>query len=165
MSEMEKKECCCANDAGKLAKVDAIIEKHGDKPGALIPVLHEIQREIKYLPEAVLARVAEKLDLPFSQVYGVATFYSLFTVEPKGEYIIRVCESAPCHIRGAQAIVDALEEALGIKMGEKTPDGKFSLEFSSCLGVCGVAPAIMINDEVYGNLTPAMIPEILQKCK
>ena len=126
-------------------------------------MLHAVQKETGYLCDEVLTQVADKLNLPLSKVYGVATFYSLFTVKPKGKHIIRVCESAPCHIVGAQEVYRALEENLGIKAGENSPDGLFTLEFASCLGVCGVAPAIMINEDVYGNLTPEMIPGILAK--
>ncbi len=150
-------------DDVNMEAVEKIIAKYKNRVGDLLPVLHEVQEETKYLSEDVLAVVAEKMDVPLSKVYGVATFYSLFTVKPKGEYIIRVCESAPCHIVGAQDVYDALEEELGIKAGENTSDGKFTLEFASCIGVCGVAPAIMINEEVYGNLTPEMIPGILDK--
>lgn len=146
-----------------LAKVDQAIARHKDQPGALLPVLHAVQAELKYLPEEALVRVAIGLDIPLSKVYGVASFYTLFNLRPKAEHIIRVCESAPCHVRGAKEVIEALERALGVKVGEDTPDGRFTLELSSCIGVCGVAPAIMIDDEVFGNLAPDMIPGILAR--
>ncbi len=146
-----------------LAKVDQIIARHKDQPGPLLPVLHALQAEFKYLPEEALVRVAIGLDIPLSKIYGVASFYTLFNLRPKAEHVIRACESAPCHVRGAKEVIEALENALGVKVGEDTRDGRFTLELSSCIGVCGVAPAIMIDDEVFGNLTPDMVPGILAR--
>ncbi|MEW6229272.1 MAG: NADH-quinone oxidoreductase subunit NuoE [Bacillota bacterium] len=147
------------------AKIGEILKKHSWSKDALVTILHDVQKEAGYLSEETLAEIASGLDIPVSKVYGVATFYTLFSVKPKGEYIIRVCENAPCHVLGAKAIVGALEKELGISMGNTTPDGKFTLEYTSCLGVCGVAPAIMINDAVYGNLTPERVPVILKEYK
>ncbi|MGE5485969.1 MAG: NADH-quinone oxidoreductase subunit NuoE [Ignavibacteriales bacterium] len=138
-----------------------IIENHKMRKGALLPILSDIQKEIGYVSGSAMVQIAEALGIPASKIYSTATFYTLYATSPKGRNVIRVCESAPCHVEGAQAIVEALEKNLGIKMGGTTPDGLFSLEFTSCIGVCGVAPAITINDRVYGNLTPAMIPQIL----
>lgn len=137
-----------------LAAVDRIVARHAGREGSLLPVLREVQDLVGYLPEQVLKRVALGLGLSLSRVYGVATFYSLFYTKPRGQYIIRVCESAPCHVQGAQAVVDAIVKELGVGFGETTPDGRFTLELVSCLGVCGVAPAVMVGDRVYGNLTP-----------
>ncbi len=161
MAELEKS--CCCTDEEVIQKIDQIIADHEGEPGALIPVLHAVQDVTGYLCDESLTQIADKMNIPLSKVYGVATFYSLFNVQPKGKYIIRLCESAPCHIVGAEDVYKALEENLGIKAGENTPDGLFTLEYASCLGVCGVAPAMMINDEVYGNLKPEMIPGILDK--
>lgn len=152
-------------EAGRRAKVEAIIAANQGKPGALLPILRGIQREFGYLAEADLLAVAQALGLPMSKVYGTATFYSLFALKPKGKYVIRICESAPCHVEGFPEILEAIKAELGIGLGETTPDWKFSLETTSCIGVCGVAPAIMINDEVYGNLTPEAIPQILAQYK
>jgi NADH-quinone oxidoreductase E subunit len=159
---------CCANEAvthqDKLAKVDEVIARYKDKKGALIPVLHEVQRVMgNYLTEEVLIKVAEGLNVPFNRVYGTATFYTLFSVKPRGKYIVRICESAPCHIKGAVDVIKAFEDELGIKVGETTPDGKFTLEYTACLGICGVAPAVMINDEMYGNLNPEKVKELIKK--
>jgi len=144
-----------------VARIERAIENHRSKQGALLPILQEIQGDLGYIPEVAMIEVAESLGIPASKVYGTVTFYTLFSTRPKGKNVIRICESAPCHVEGAEAIVKALEKALGVRMGETTPDGLFTLEFTSCIGVCGVAPAIMINDRVYGNLVPERIPEIL----
>ena len=138
-----------------------VIKKYKEFPGSLLDVLHEAQEIDGYLSRDVMQQIAEGLGISESKVYGVATFYSLFKTAPTGQFIIRICESAPCHIRGAQEVLEAIEETLGIKPGETTLDGKFTLEFTSCLGLCGVAPAIMINDQVYGNLTSDRVKEVL----
>ena len=138
-----------------------VIEKYKQTPGSLLDVLAEAQALNGFLSRAVLQQIAERLAIPESKVYGVATFYSLFKTAPTGHFIIRLCESAPCHVRGASEVLAAIEETLGIKPGETTTDGQFTLEFTSCLGLCGVAPAIMIGDQVYGNLTPDRVKEIL----
>ncbi|HEY3314574.1 MAG TPA: NAD(P)H-dependent oxidoreductase subunit E [Bacillota bacterium] len=148
-----------------LAKIDQIIAKHRDRPGALLPVLHELQAELRYLPEEALVRTAIGLSVPLSKVYGVASFYTLFNLRPKARHIVRVCESAPCHVRGAREVIEALEKAAGARLGEDSGDGRFTLEVTSCIGVCGVAPAVMVDEEVFGNLTPDMIPEILARFK
>lgn len=139
----------------------AIQKYHGVKD--LIPVLHEVHRIVGYLTPDVMELIAEELGIPASKVYGVATFYSLFSVRPKGKNIIRICESAPCHVMGADEIIDVVEKELGIKVGDTTRDGKFTLELTSCLGVCGVTPAIMINNEVYSNLTSERVKSVLRE--
>ncbi|NPV53327.1 MAG: NADH-quinone oxidoreductase subunit NuoE [Firmicutes bacterium] len=146
-----------------MITIDDILAKYGRRSDALIDILHEVQDAQGFLTNDSIIKVADALDLPASKVYGVATFYSMFSVKPRGRNIIRICESAPCHVLGAPAIISALEKELGIKMGETTGDEKFTLEYTSCIGVCGVAPAIMINDVVYGNLTPDKIPHILSE--
>ncbi|HHY46544.1 MAG TPA: NADH-quinone oxidoreductase subunit NuoE [Firmicutes bacterium] len=143
--------------------MDSILEKYRGRKDALIPALYDIQKVMNYLPESAAVKVAEALEVPVSKVYGVATFYTLFSVKPRGKHIIRVCESAPCHVLGAMNVVKELERELGIKVGETTKDGRFTLELTSCLGTCGVAPAIMIDDVVYGNLTADKIPHILSE--
>ncbi|MCR4398856.1 MAG: NADH-quinone oxidoreductase subunit NuoE [Firmicutes bacterium] len=154
--------CGGSGNAGEQAeRVSAIIAKHRSRKGALLPILSDIQKELGCIPQSAMVMVAESLDIPASKVYGTATFYTLYSTRPKGKNVIRVCESAPCHVKGASAVVEALERALGIRMGETTPDGMFTLEFTSCIGVCAEAPAIMINDVVYGNLAPESIPRIL----
>ena len=143
--------------------IKEVIVRHGESEHELVAILHDVQRVFGYLPENALIQVARGLDVPLSKVYGVATFYTLLSVEPMGEHVIRVCENAPCHLLGAESLIDVLQRELGIPMGGTTSCGKFTLKHTSCLGVCGVAPAIMIDDEVYGNLTPDDIPVILDK--
>lgn len=145
-------------------RIDALIAEYKNKEGALLPLLTAIQKASKrnYLPHAALIKVAEELDIPLSKLYGVATFYSLLSTEPRGKYVIRVCENAPCHVTGAKEVLEAIKAELGIDVNETTECGTFTLETTSCLGVCGVAPVIMINDEVYGNLTPEKVVEVLR---
>ncbi|MDK2896155.1 MAG: NADH-quinone oxidoreductase subunit [Candidatus Atribacteria bacterium] len=142
-------------------EVDSIIEKYWEEKSPLLCVLQEISLRWHYLPRPLMQHVAEKLDVPSSKVYGVATFYSFLETEPIGQHVVRVCESAPCHVRGAMDVLSTLKRELGIKEGETTRDGKFTLEVTSCLGVCGVAPAMMIDQVTYGNLTPERIREVL----
>ncbi len=142
-------------------RVQNIVSAYETKEDCLLQILHDVQADNNSLSEAELIQVARAMDIPLSRVYGVATFYSMYSVRPRGKYVIRICESAPCHITGAQAVIRAFEQALGIKMGETTEDRKFTLEYTSCLGVCGVAPAVMINEQVYGNLTPTKVQEVL----
>lgn len=146
-------------------KIVEIIKKYRHEPTPLLSVLKEVQNVKGYLAEDDLRAVARELDLPSSKVYGVASFYSLFHLEPKGKYVIRVCESAPCHVKGARDILQILKEELGIEVGETTSDGMFSLELSSCLGLCGVAPAMLINDEAYGNLDRDKVRQILARLR
>ncbi|MBP6965663.1 MAG: NADH-quinone oxidoreductase subunit NuoE [Armatimonadetes bacterium] len=143
------------------ADVKTIVARHNAFRGNLLPILHDVQAKFGFLPEHAMQEVADGLDIPVSEVYGTATFYTLFSTSRRGQYVVRVCDSAPCHIEGSKAIIKAITDELGIKNGETTEDGKFTLEHVSCFGVCGVAPAIMVNDEVHGNLTPEMIPGIL----
>jgi NADP-reducing hydrogenase subunit HndA len=137
---------------GKDAKLREIIGSYKGTQGALMPVLQKAQELYGYLPIQVQKIIAEGLNLPLAQVAGTLSFYSFFTSEKCGNYIIRVCKSAPCHINGATSTLRAFEDALGIKPGETTPDGKFTLLTSECLGICDRAPAIMVNNEVFGPI-------------
>jgi NADH-quinone oxidoreductase subunit E len=140
------------------------ISKKYDRSGEnLLSILHDLQdaRGQHFLADEDLRLAAEYLRLPFSFVHGVASFYTMFSLTPRGKNIIRICQSPPCHLMGATSLVRELNHRLGIDFGQTTPDGIFTLEMTSCLGVCGVAPAMMVNDEVYGNLTPEKIQEIL----
>jgi len=142
-------------------EVEEIVEKYKEEKTPLLCVLQGVQERFRYLPRNVLGYIAKKMNIPASTVYGVATFYSFFETAPVGEYVIRVCKSTPCHVQGAFSVLKALKRELGIKEGETTRDGKFTLEVTSCLGVCGVAPAMMINDVTYGNLNDERVREIL----
>lgn len=140
-----------------------VIEKYKDMPGALLPVLQEAQEIYSYLPIEVQRMVADGLSISLSEVYGVATFYSQFSLTPKGEHRISVCLGTACYVKGADKILQALEEKLGIKSGECTPDGLFSIDSCRCVGACGLAPVMMIDDEVYGKMTVEQIDSILSK--
>ncbi|MEN3202413.1 MAG: NADH-quinone oxidoreductase subunit NuoE [Atribacterota bacterium] len=141
--------------------VEAVIAKYREEKTPLLCILEEVQEKWGYLPRDVLGYIAQRLEIPSSTVYGVATFYAFLETKPVGKYVIRVCRSAPCHVRGAMNVLETLKKELGIREGETTRDGKFTLEVTSCLGVCGVAPAMMINDVTYGNLTEDRIREVL----
>src|SRR5665648_190818 len=155
----------CIRDRIMIAKVKEIIKKHGNKRENLLQILHDVQNQNQqnYISEENIKTLSEEMKIPVSDIKGTASFYSMYSFIPRGKYIIRICESPPCHILGAQTIFDAVEKKLGIKEGETTKDGLFTLEATSCLGICGVAPAMMINDEAYGNLDEKKINEILEQ--
>ena len=137
------------------------IKKHKDQPGAMMPVLQEAQGIYGYLPKEVQEIIAQEMGVPLSEVFGVATFYSQFTLNPKGEHTISVCLGTACYVKGADKILAALEERLGIVSGECTPDGFFSIESCRCLGACGLAPVMTVDGEVYGKVTPESAVEII----
>ena len=132
-----------------------------NKEGALIEVLHKAQGLFGYLPQEVQAFVAEKLNIPVSKVYGVVTFYSYFTIEPRGEYVINVCMGTACFVRGAGDVLKEFEKKLNVKTGETTSDGKFTVGSLRCVGACGLAPVVTINDKVYGHVTVDQVDKIL----
>lgn len=140
-----------------------IIAEHKGTPGATMPVLQAAQEIFGYLPEEVQIIVAEGLDIPLSEVYGVASFYAQFTMNPKGRYQISVCLGTACYVKGAADVLSAVEQKLGIKTGSITKDGKFSLDACRCVGACGLAPVMMIGSDVYGRLTPDQVGPILDK--
>jgi NADH:ubiquinone oxidoreductase subunit E len=144
-----------------MADYQAIIDQYKDLPGGIIEAYHALQREFSYIPEDAITYAARVFDLPVAKAYGVATFYSYFKVGERGKYVIRICESAPCHVAGAQEVVMALEKELGIKMGDSTPDGKFALEFAECVGQCQATPVITVNSKPYGDVTPEKVAAIL----
>jgi NADH-quinone oxidoreductase subunit E len=131
----------------------------------LIVVLEREQKQHGGLSDAVLEDIAESLDIPLSEVYGVATFYSFLSTGPLGRYVLRVCKSLPCFYRNSNIVLQTIEKEIGIKAGESTPDGKFSLEMSNCIGGCDKPPAMMVNDELYNDLTPEKVIKILNECK
>lgn len=150
------------------AAVQEILAQNDYKKDRLLEILRELQAqktEHNSLTEADLVQVAEGLDVPLAHIYGVATFYSLYSISPRGQHVIRMCENAPCHIQGAKQVIAEFERQLGISVNETTPDKRFTLELTSCLGVCGVAPAVMIDSAVYGNLTPEKVADVLAQYK
>ena len=140
-----------------------VIEAHKGQSGATMPVLQAAQEIFGYLPEEVQIMVAEGLDIPLSEVYGVASFYSFFSLNPKGKYQISVCLGTACYVKGAADVLSAVEKQLNIAPGGITPDGMFSLDACRCIGACGLAPVMMINDDVYGRLTAAQVGPILDE--
>ena len=149
----------------QASRLDAAIAgANGDK-SRLMAVMQEAQEIYGYLPYEVQCKIAEGLDLPVEKVYGVATFYAQFALSPKGKYNISVCLGTACYVKGSQQVLDEISKELGIEAGECTADMQFSLEACRCIGACGLAPVMTINDDVYGKLTPDMVPGILAKYK
>ena len=147
----------------KYAQLQEVIAKHKDEPGALMPVLQEAQNIFGYVPLDVQEIIADGLGTTLSEVYGVATFYAQFSLEPKGEYVVGVCLGTACYVKGSQKVLDKLSEVLDVPVGKTTADRRFTLNATRCLGACGLAPVMMINDEVYGRLVPDDIPGIIEK--
>ena len=149
--------------AEQMAELMRTIKAHKNEPGALMPVLHEAQNIYGYLPAEVQTVIAEELNLPLAEVYGVATFYSQFTLQPKGKHRISVCLGTACYVKGSDKILEAIEKELRITCGECTPDKKFSIESCRCVGACGLAPVMIIDGEVYGKLNANDVAGILDK--
>lgn len=148
--------------AEKLREVEKMLEKYKGQKGALLQVLQEAQKIVGYLPIEVQKLVAEALNVTLSEVYSTVTFYSFFNLKPRGKYQIRVCLGTACYVKGADKVLARLEQELGIKVGDTTDDLKFSLDACRCVGACGLAPVVIINDDVYGRMTPDKVPEILK---
>lgn len=145
-------------------KVNDIVQKYQAKESALIPILQEVQEEYRYLPEEILTYVATALDISPATVYGVATFYAQFSLDPKGKYVINVCDGTACHVRGSSPVLAAIKKKIILPQGKKTTeDLRFTVQTVSCLGACGLAPVVVINDKVYGNMTPEAIELILDQ--
>lgn len=149
--------------AEQEAKLKAVIEEEKGNKGALMPVLQQAQEIYGYLPIEVQTMIAEEMGIPLEKVYGVVTFYSQFTINPKGKYKISVCLGTACYVKGSGDVYNKLTESLGIKGGELTSDGLFSLEACRCIGACGLAPVMTVNDDVYGRLTVDEVDGILAK--
>ncbi len=147
----------------QITKLDSIIEKFKGKPGGLIPVLEEAQVALEFIPLSVQKRIAAGLNLPLGRVYGVVTFYSFFTMTPRGKHTVRVCLGTACYVRGGKALTEALEKQFGIKQGETTADRMFTLESVRCLGACGLGPVVVVDEDVHGRLKPGKIKEVLSK--
>src|SRR5450759_498236 len=147
----------------QVEKLDSIIARHKGKPGGLIPVLEEAQVALEYLPVPVQKRIAKGLNLPFSRVYGVVTFYSFFTMTPRGRHTVRACLGTACYVRGGKAIAETLQKALGINDGETTPDRMFTLETVRCLGACGLGPVVVVDEDIHGRLKSGKVKEVLSQ--
>lgn len=140
-----------------------IIEKFKGAKGSLIPILQEVQKAYGYLSQDIILRVGQSLNIPASQIYGVVTFYSQFHLNPRGKNIIRVCQGTACHVRGAKSVLQAIEDQLQITAGETTEDLQYTIENIACIGACGLAPVIMVNDDTHGRLKAKDIPDLLEK--
>ncbi|MCK5862258.1 MAG: NAD(P)H-dependent oxidoreductase subunit E [Candidatus Hydrogenedentes bacterium] len=167
MVDKEQSNCCCCTEEVSeeelLARLDEVIAEYKDKPGALIPVLQTAQAIFGYLPECALRKVSLGLNKSYSEVAGVVGFYSFFSTQPRGKHIIRVCLGTACYVRGGKQVLDAIKERLGIDVGETTPDRNFSLDVARCFGACGLAPAIMIDEDVHQRVKAARLQQILDQ--
>ena len=152
-----------AENRDKYLQLDEVIRENKGKQGAVMITLQAAQNIFEHVPRDVQIRIAEGLDVPLSEVYGVATFYSQFALEPRGKYVIGVCLGTACYVKGSKNILERLSKELDVKVGSTTKDGRFTLRDTRCLGACGLAPVIMINDDVYGRLVPDDIPAIIEK--
>ena len=146
-----------------LKAVQKAASKYGATQDELIPILNEVNREIGYLPSEALDEVSRLLRVPKSHLFSVASFYRMLSTKPRGKHVVKFCESAPCHVAGGRDVWESVKDALKISENETTPDGKWTLVTTSCLGVCGVGPVMMIDDDVYGNVDPKQVPAILAR--
>ena len=143
--------------------VNEVLARYGHDRDALVEILRELNDKAGHLNREILAEIADRLDLPESEAYSVASFYSMLSVEQLGQHVVKLCEDAPCHVAGGREVWNALEQELGIEFGQTTPDGEWSLLPTSCLGLCAVGPVMLVDGDVYGNLTPEKIPAILNR--
>lgn len=164
MNESENQKCPCMEE--KLNKeLTSILEVYTTSKDNLIPILNEVQMKYGYIPKIAQQRISEYLNIPMAEVYGVITFYSRFTLKPKGKYAISVCLGTACFVKGSEKIMERLKQRLNIEEGETTPDGKFSIDATRCVGACGIAPVFTVNGEVYGKATVKMLDEVLDNLK
>lgn len=161
MREDEKKQCCCGNKRDKF--VEQLFSEYKPIKDNLIQMLNEIQEHYGYVPMEVQKELSEFLSIPMAEIYGVVTFYSRFSLKPKGKYNISVCMGTACYVKGSQKIMDRLLERLQIKPGETTKDGMFSIEETRCVGACGLAPVFTVNGEVYGKATVRKLDQVLDE--
>lgn len=162
---MQTKQCKCKNETKdeKYQRIQQIIDKYKDREGSLIQVLHLAQGIYGYLPTELQDFIAKGLTIPLTEVYGIVTFYSIFTMIPRGENMIRACMGTACYVKGAEKTIEKLEQKLDIKVGETTKDRKFTLEVTRCIGACGLAPVIIINDKVYQKIDPDKVDGIIEE--
>jgi NADH-quinone oxidoreductase subunit E/NADP-reducing hydrogenase subunit HndA len=145
----------------QVDKIKEICKSFDNKPGELINVLHKVQGEFGYLPAEIQEVVARELNVSVAKVYGVVTFYSYFTMIPKGKHPISICTGTACYVRGAEVVLEEFKKELNIEVGESTGDGKFSISCLRCVGACGLAPVVMVGDKTYGRVSPEMVKDIL----
>lgn len=157
-------ECKCGN-ACKNCELKEILEKYEKDKSNLIQILNQVQEKYGYISQDAQKEISEYLDISMAEVYGVITFYSRFTLEPKGKYNIAVCLGTACFVKGSEKILDKVKEVLKIDVGQTTEDGLFSIEATRCVGACGLAPVFTVNDEVYGKATPEMVESVIKKIR
>lgn len=162
----EATKCACAgggeiNEEQLLGQLDELLEDYRDKPGGLIPALQMTQHMFGYLPQEALKKISLALGKPFSEVAGVVSFYSFFSTVPRGRHIVRICLGTACYVRGGKEVLNAFKKELGIDVGETTGDRQFSLDIGRCFGACGLAPVIMVDDDVHQRVRPSKVKEIL----
>ena len=158
-------ETCKCQCGGKDEKLEEILNKYEKNKSNLIQILNEVQEYYGYIPEKAQLVISNYLGMEMAEIYGVITFYSRFTLKPKGKYNIAVCLGTACFVKGSEKLLDTAKEALKIKEGETTEDGKFSLEATRCIGACGLAPVFTVNDEVYGKATPELMKKVIAEYK
>ena len=143
--------------------VQSLVEEMGEEKAELIPILHKINSAYGYISDEAIQELSERMRIPTSHIYSVATFYRMLSTEARGRNVIQFCESAPCHVAGGRLVWQKLQEALALGKGETSEDGNWTLLTTSCLGICGVGPVLVINNDIYGNVTPDQVPQILEK--
>jgi NADH-quinone oxidoreductase subunit E len=154
-----------ARDELSLVVIDAVVHKHNVQPGAVIPILQEIQDSYGYVPPVAIERIAENMGIPSSDIFGIVTFYTQFRLQPLGKNLIKVCHGTACHLSGAERIAEAISQATGAREGETSQDGLFTVERVACLGCCSLAPCIMLNGEIHGRLTPEAVARVVNQAK
>ena len=147
----------------QIDKIDSICESFGNQEGELINVLHKSQETFGYLPAEVQEVISEKMEIPAAKVYGVVTFYSFFSMIPKGEFPVSICTGTACYVRGAETVLNEFKKQLEIEVGETSTDGKFSLSCLRCVGACGLAPVVLVGDKTYGRVAPDDVREIISE--
>ena len=166
---MKNNDCNCfknnidPTEMEKISKIKKVIKEYKNVKGALIPVLHKAQEIYGYLPLKIQKIISDEMKMPLAEIYGVVTFYSQFLTVPKGNYKIQVCLGTACYVKGSGKVIEKISQLLGVEVGKSTKDGKFSLDAVRCIGACGLAPVMMINDDVYGQMTPEQVEDILKK--
>lgn len=146
-------------------KIKSILARYQGDPGMLVPILQDVQAEYNYLPKEALVQVGEGLDIPFSQVYGVASFFKAFSLKPRGRHLINVCLGTACHVRGTGRVIDEIERRLGIKSGETTKDMKYTLETVNCVGACALGPIVVVDGNYSGQMTGSKVKPLLESYK
>ena len=154
--------CKCGNE-NKDEKIAEILAKYSQDKSNLIQILNEVQETYGYIPEHVQLEISKYLNIEMAEIYGVMTFYARFSLKPKGKYNIAVCLGTACFVKGSEQILERVKQKLGIDVGETTPDGKFSIEATRCIGACGLAPVFTVNDEVYGKATPQLVDKVIEE--